>query len=183
MGRKGAEAARWYREIVAALEEDDSPREAETEHDPDEAEGDEDIPRRRRRIERILPDALKRAIEKGIETGLGTLTNANESIRGMVGHRSEVPKEVASYVLSQIDDTKNAAVGVVAREVREFLERADLAKELQRALTTLSFEIRTEIRFIPNDKGGVTPEVKIDPKKARSRRPSAPAEEPGDREG
>lgn len=159
---------------MAAPEEDDAPYdEAEAEHEPEDVEGDDDIPRRRRRIERILPDALKRAIEKGIETGIGTLTNANESIRGMVGHRSEVPKEVASYVLSQIDDTKNAAVGVVAREVREFLERADLATELQRALTSLSFEIRTEIRFIPNDKGGVTPEVKIDPKKARSRRPSA----------
>jgi hypothetical protein len=167
-----AEAARWYREGVAAPEEDDTPYD-ESGAEPDDLEGDDDIPRRRRRIERILPDALKRAIEKGIETGIGTLTNANESIRGMVGHRSEVPKEVASYVLSQIDDTKNAAVGVVAREVREFLERADLAKELHRALTTLSFEIRTEIRFIPNDKGGVTPDVKINPKKARSRRPSA----------
>lgn len=146
--------------------------------EPDDLEADEDAPRRRRRIERILPDALKRAIEKGIETGLGTLTNANDSIRGIVGQRHEVPKEVASYVLSQIDDTKNAAVGVVAREVREFLERADLATELQRALTSLSFEIRTEIRFIPNDKGGVTPEVSVkgaDPKHTRSRRPSAAA--------
>lgn len=159
--------------FVAGPEEDDAPFD---EHEPehDELEGDDDIPRRRRRIERILPDALKRAIEKGIETGIGTFANANESIRGMVGQRHEVPKEVASYVLSQIDDTKNAAVGVVAREVREFLERADLATELQRALTSLSFEIRTEIRFIPNDKGGVTPEVSVkgaDSK--RTRRPSA----------
>ncbi len=158
---------------VAGPEEDDPSLD---ERDHDDVDGDDDIPQRRRRIERILPEALKRAIEKGIETGIGTFTNANESIRGMVGHRGEVPKEVASYVLSQIDDTKNAAVGVVAREVREFLERADLATELQRALTSLSFEIRTEIRFIPNDKGGVTPEVSVktaDPKRSRSRRPSA----------
>ncbi|MBX7197243.1 MAG: hypothetical protein K1X94_34655 [Sandaracinaceae bacterium] len=162
-------------------EEDESLEESEHEHD--DAEGEDDIPRRRRRIERILPEVIKRAIEKGIETGIGTITNANESIRGMVGQRHEVPKEVASYVLSQIDDTKNAAVGVVAREVREFLERADLAKELQRALTSLSFEIRTEIRFIPNDKGGVTPEVKaaVDPKQTRNRRPSA-VPEPNDDE-
>lgn len=149
----------------------------------DDLDEDDDIPRRRRRLERILPEALKRAIEKGIETGLGTLTNANESIRGMVGQRSEVPKEVAGYVLSQIDDTKNAVVGVVAREVREFLEKADLATELQRALTSLSFEIRTEIRFIPNESGGVTPDVKaqVDSKKARRRRPSAvPDAEPSD---
>ncbi len=162
--------------------EDEEPVEDEFDRD---APDDDDYPRRRRRIERIVPDALKRAIEKGIETGLGTLTNANESIRTMVGQRTEVPKEVASYVLSQIDETKNAAVHVVAREVREFLERADLASELQRALTSLSFEVRTEIRFIPNDKGGLTPEVKVkgkDPIRARRRRPSA-ASDPDDDEG
>ncbi|GAB4110086.1 MAG: hypothetical protein OHK0013_45910 [Sandaracinaceae bacterium] len=151
----------------------------------EDLDGEDDIPRRRRRLERILPEALKRAIEKGIETGIGTLTNANESIRGMVGQRSEVPKEVAGYVLSQIDDTKNAMVGVVAREVREFLEKADLARELQKALTSLSFEIRTEIRFIPNDAGGITPEVKahVDSKKSRRRRPSAVPDAPPDDEG
>lgn len=174
MHRGARGAGGWYRGRVSGQEEEDV-SDPELDSDDELEAVEDDIPRRRRRLERILPEALKRAIEKGIETGIGTLTNANESIRGMVVHRTEVPKEVAGYVLSQIDDTKNAAVGVVAREVREFLERADLAKELQRALTSLSFEIRTEIRFIPNEKGGVTPEVKaeVDPKKARRRRPSA----------
>jgi hypothetical protein len=141
---------------------------------------------RRRRLERLLPDVLKRAIEKGIEHGLGTITNANDSInsiRTAVG-KTELPKEVAGYVFSQVDDTKNAMVRVVAREVREFLEAADLAKELQKVLTTLSFEIKTEIRFIPNDAGGLTPNVKarVGPKLSKEkpaktrrglRRPSA----------
>lgn len=170
---------------MSSKDDDDESLDDDLELDGEDGDGDDDDDdsrRRRRRIERILPDALKRAIEKGIETGLGTLTNANESLRTMVGQRTEVPKEVAGYVLSQIDDTKNAAVNVVAREVREFLERADLARELQRALTSLSFEVRTEIRFIPNDKGGVTPEVKVkstDPIRSRRRRPSA-APEPDD---
>ena len=141
--------------------------------------------------ERLLPDVLKRAIEKGIEHGLGTITNANDSInsiRTAVG-KTELPKEMAGYVFSQVDDTKNAMVRVVAREVREFLEAADLAKELQKVLTTLSFEIRTEIRFVPNDAGGITPNVKarVGPKvgmgkteKRRRglRRPSAEEAEP-----
>lgn len=121
---------------------------------------------RRKRIERILPELLKRAIEKGLETGIGTLTNSRDALQGVVG-KVELPKEVAQYVLSQVDETKNGMVRVVAREVREFLEAADLAKELQRALTSLSFEIRTEIRFIPNDAGGVTPSVKAKVGKSR----------------
>jgi hypothetical protein len=159
----------WYRSTVPERD-DDELDESAPEADLDEAD---DAPRRRRRMERILPDAIKRAIEKGIESGIGTFANANESIRGMVGQRSEMPKDVANYVLSQIDDGKNAAVSVVAREVREFLERADLARELQRALTSLSFEIRTEIRFIPNDAGGVTPEVKakVDSKRTKDEAP------------
>lgn len=156
--------------------------------DDDEALDDpEETPResRRRRLERILPDAIKRAIEKGLETGIGTLTNSREALQGVVNRvdlkNVELPKEVAGYVLSQVDDTKNAVVRVVAREVREFLQKADLATELQRALTSLSFEIRTEIRFKPNEAGGVTPEVKADvgpvggrkAKRRGLRRPSA----------
>ena len=131
----------------------DVPGAVPEEADPAHREG------RRRRLEKILPDMLRRAIEKGLETGIGTLTNSREALQGVV-HRADLPKEVASYLFSQVDDTKNAMVRVVAREVREFLEAADLAKELQRALTSLSFEIRTEIRFIPNESGGVTPDVK-----------------------
>ena len=176
----------WYPSEVPERDEDEL--DADSTPDHVDVEADDDIPRRKRRMERILPEALKRAIEKGIESGIGTFANANESIRGMVGQRSDVPKEVANYVLSQIDDGKNAAVSVVAREVREFLERADLARELQRALTSLSFEIRTEIRFIPNEAGGVTPEVKakVDSKRPkdepsrRNRRSGSEFPEPGD---
>lgn len=153
--------------------------------DLDDGEEDEDLDRgldsvppgaaggesRRRRLERILPEVLKRAIEKGLEAGIGTLTNSRDALQGVVG-KVELPKEVAGYVLSQVDETKNAMVRVVAREVREFLQAADLAQELQRALTSLSFEIRTEIRFIPNDAGGVTPDVKaeVGPRRPAARR-------------
>ncbi len=165
---------RWYTSSVTEREEDgvdeledDLPDDDDSDEDPLD-DPDEDLPigtrteTRRRRLERLLPDVLKRAIEKGIEHGLGTITNANDSINSIRSavHKTELPKEMAGYVFSQVDDTKNAMVRVVAREVREFLEAADLAKELQKVLTTLSFEIKTEIRFIPNDAGGLTPNVK-----------------------
>lgn len=149
-------------------EDDDETLEAGADSDLDDdddldaafdSEAPEGSPSRRKRLERILPEVLKRAIEKGLETGIGTLTNSRDALQGVVG-KVELPKEVANYVLSQVDETKSAMVRVVAREVRDFLEAADLATELQRALTSLSFEIRTEIRFIPNDAGGVTPNVK-----------------------
>lgn len=149
----------------------------------DEEEATREPERRRRRLERMLPDLLKRAIERGLETGIGTLSNSGEAIRDMLGDNvKHVPKELVGYVFSQVDETKNAMVRVVAREVRDFLSATDLAHELQKALTSLSFEIRTEIRFIPNEAGGVRPEVKaqVDPKRARSRQRRHSAEEEGD---
>jgi len=146
---------------------------------------------RRRRLERLVPEVLKRAIERGIEAGLGSLggTKGKEPARESVPPPKDaakdaptrelgsVPKEIAGYVFSQIDDAKSAMVRVVAREVRDFLEAADLSKELQKALTSLSFEIRTEIRFVPNDAGGIKPEVKakVAPggKRPPGRRPTA----------
>jgi hypothetical protein len=160
---------------VAEGEDRDDEAAADVPDDEPESEQDDDSHRRRRRLERLLPGVIKRAIEKGIETGIGSISQANDSIRKVVD-KTELPKEVAGYVFSQVDDTRNAVVRVVAREVREFLEAADLAKELQKVLTTLSFEIRTEIRFVPNDAGGITPDVKaqVGPRVASERtRPRA----------
>jgi len=114
----------------------------------------------RRRLERVLRDTIRRGLERGLEAGIGTLSKTDDVVRGLVGESGKLPKELVGYFFSSMDETKNALVRVVAREVREFLEATDLAQELQRALTSLSFEIKTEIRFIPNEAGGVKPDVK-----------------------
>ncbi len=140
--------------------------EPELEEGDDGDEPETDRERRRRRLERMLPEVLKRAIEKGFETGIETLTKPGEALRGVLGEKNaKLPKEIVGYIFSQVDDTKNAMVRVVAHEIRDFLTATDLSTELQKVLTSLSFEIRTEIRFIPNDKGGIRPEVTahIDP--------------------
>ena len=97
-------------------------------------------------------------------------------MRELVGENVKLPKELVGYVFSQVDETKNALVRVVAGEVRDFLQATDLATELQKALTSLSFEIKTEIRFIPNDAGGVTPDVKaeVDAKRPKRRKTEPP---------
>ncbi len=114
----------------------------------------------RRRLERVFREAFRRAIERGVEAGVGTLSKADKAVRGAIDDAVPLPKEVMGYVFSQVDETKNALVRVVANEVRDFLDATDVAGELQRALTSLSFEIKTEVRFIPNDAGGIKPDVK-----------------------
>lgn len=129
-------------------------------------------PGRRRRLEGVIPELLKRAIEVGYEKA----TDMPDSLK-------HLPKEAASYIFSQVEETKNGVLRVVAREVRDFLEHTNLAGEMSKVLTTLQFEINTTIRFRPNSgdededdakdgengeptAGGVTqlpkPEVKLD---------------------
>src|SRR6185295_17898717 len=132
-----------------------------------------DSDRDRRRLERLLPELIRRVLEAGIEK----LAEAPENARQFVGEL-KLPKEVLSLLLSQLDETKNGLYRVVARETRDFLEHTNFAEELARVLTTLSFEVKTEVRFIPNDSRlGATPDVRarVRVKKADSeRRPSTP---------
>jgi hypothetical protein len=147
---------------------DEPPRDSFPPDSEEEPRGD-DV-RARRRLEKIVREVIRRTVEKGVEAGIGTISKTDEAIRGVVGD-VKLPREVVSYVFSAIDETKNSLVRGVAREVREFLEATDIAQELQRALTTLSFEIKTEIRFIPNESGqGVRPSVRARAKPKRQGR-------------
>lgn len=146
----------------------------------DEDEGEERRARRRR-LERMLRETVRRGIEKGFEAGLGTISRTDKAIRGVVA--GDLPREFVNYIFSQVDETKNTLVRVVAREVRDFLEATDLSQELQRALTSLSFEVRTEIRFVPNESGGVRPSVRSKSAPRRRRREDEEEPEPDEEVG
>ena len=99
-----------------------------------------------------------------MEGSLTRLVEQPDNLRHYV-QEMKLPKEIVNYIFAQIDETKNGLYRVVAKELRDFLQNTNLADEMTAALTKLSFEIRTEIRFIPNEKAGVTvpkPDVKAD---------------------
>src|SRR5437763_17093728 len=74
-----------------------------------------------------------------------------------------LPKDVANYLMQQAASSNDELFRVVGKEMRGFLETVNISGELQKLLTSLSFEIKTEIRFIPNDEAvaGLKPEVKV----------------------
>jgi hypothetical protein len=133
-----------------------------------EHEGGEEPVDRRKTIEKLLPELVKKVLEAG-------MSRSEDAIRGLGGMVSDMklPKEIAGYIFEQIDETKNGALRIVAKEFRDFLEHTELADELRKALTSLSFEVKTEIRFIPNDSAVVRPDVKSTVR-ARRRRDTEP---------
>jgi hypothetical protein len=101
---------------------------------------------RRRRLEGVIPEIVRRAVELGVEKA----QEAPDNLKQFVGDL-KVPKDIAHYLLSQVDETKNGLFRVVAKEMRDFLEHTNFAGEVQKLLTTVQFEVNTTIRFTPND--------------------------------
>jgi len=114
--------------------------------------------RQRGRLEGFIPDIVKRTFY----AGLGAVFTTEEGIR-KIASDLKLPKDVANYLIQQAAASKDELFRVVGKELRGFLETVNISGELQKLLTSLSFEIKTEIRFIPNDEAiaGVKPDVKL----------------------
>ena len=102
-----------------------------------------------RALEGLVPGILKRGVEGLV---------SEDGIRATLLDRG-MPREAVGFILGQVDVTRREVVRIVSKEVRLFLENVDLGGELTKILTSVSFEIRTEVRFIPND-ASVRPSVK-----------------------
>ncbi len=109
----------------------------------------------RQRLEHLVPELVK----KTFQAGLGAVFQTEEGIRRIA--KESLP-EVAGYIASSADGAKDKVFEVIARETREFLSNLNVSEEIAKILTTLSFEIKTEIRFIPNAERftGSEPDVK-----------------------
>lgn len=143
-----------------------------------EAPGGEDrLPRNderlRQRIDRLVPEVIRRTFY----AGLGAVFTTEEGVRRLANEFS-LPKDVANYLIQQAQGTKRELFRIVAAELRSFLESLNVNEELQRLLTTLSFEIKTEIRFIPNEaRSSVRPQTKQSVKVRRKGGSEAEGEE------
>lgn len=109
----------------------------------------------RERIKEYVPDIVKRTLLGG----LGAVFATEEGIRKFV-QESHLPKEVGAYLMDQAQATKKELYRIIGGEIREWLERVDLERVLLRILTSVTFEITTQVRLVPNEAGLVKPEIK-----------------------
>jgi hypothetical protein len=128
----------------------------------------------RHRLERLVPELVR----KTFAAGLGAVFSTEEGIRKIA--RESLPDAVG-YITSSADGAKDKVFEVIARETREFLSNLNVSEEIAKILTTLSFEIKTEIRFIPNSDRfvGAEPDVKAS---VRLKRQDGDKAEKADRE-
>lgn len=130
----------------------------------------------RGRLEGLVPEIFKRTFY----AGLGAVFTTEEGVRKLANEFS-LPKDMANYLIQQAQSTKSEMFRIVAKEMRGFLEDLNLQDEMQDLLTSLSFEIKTEIRFIPNDKQ--KPRAKVKSSVAMKRKGKTIAQEEGESGG
>lgn len=121
----------------------------------------------RQRLEHLVPELVK----KTFTAGMGAVFSTEEGIR-RIAREVSLP-DVAGYVASTGAGAKDKVFEVIARETRDFLANLNLTDEIAKILTTLSFEIKTEIRFIPNSERmtGAEPDVKASVRLKRNDKP------------
>jgi hypothetical protein len=144
---------------------------ADRPRDPRDRDGDGLPDTLRQRLEALVPEIVKRTFA----AGMGAVFSTEEGIRKLA--KDNLPA-AAGFVADKADNAKDKVLEVIARETREFLSNMNLTDEIAKILTTLSFEIKTEIRFIPNSEryGGVEPEVKAGVRLKRADRPDTAPE-------
>jgi hypothetical protein len=108
----------------------------------------ESVTRLLKSLEGLLPGVLKRAESGSSESA--DESSGSEGFRARLSER-KLPREAVNFILGQVDTTKREFLRIASNEVRVFLESVDLGGEIAKILTTLSFEVRMEVRFIPND--------------------------------
>lgn len=149
--------------------------------DFDKDDASEQDEKRARKTAKLLRDVLRKTLSQG-----GDARDTTEDILRAVLGEVKIPREYVNLILQQVNTTRAELLRVVAGEVRTFLDDANLGEELAKILTSLSFEIRTEIRFVPNE-DALKPRVKsrVGIKSARSNAAStksAPEPEPAPEE-
>lgn len=103
--------------------------------------------------EGLLPELVRRAVERSVQAILHTEEGRKNVVAALM------PRELISTVMNQIDGTKKDAVAMIGREMQSFLQTLNVGEELRKILTSVSFEIKTEVRFIPNEDGTLSSQV------------------------
>lgn len=108
------------------------------------------------------------AVRKAVLTTMGALFLTEEGARKLA-REWKLPKELATYVVSQTQEAKDEILRIVGQELRRFFESEAFRRELARIAGSLVLEVKAEIR-LKDAKG--KPEIRssVKPRVARGDR-------------
>jgi hypothetical protein len=101
-------------------------------------------------------------VRKAVLTGVGALFLTEEGARKLA-REWKLPKELASYLVSQAAGAKDEILRVVGNEMRRFFESEAFRHEIERYLGSVTIQVNAEIQLKPSSpraKPGVKASVK-----------------------
>ncbi len=129
-----------------------------TEEQGQEQERSRSAARNGGRFDEREPGLLQELVRKAVQTTISTISSTEEGVRTVVGAVAE--KDLLNHAVASVDATRREAVAILGREIHGFLENLNVGEELAKILTSVSFEIRTEVRFVPNEDGTLRAKVR-----------------------
>jgi hypothetical protein len=99
---------------------------------------------------------------------MGALFLTEEGAR-KVAREWKLPKELASYLVGQAQGARDEVLGVVAREMRRFLESEVFRRELFHLLESMTLEVQAEIRLKEADPSKAPAPVRVNVKRRSAR--------------
>ena len=151
--RKVAAEKAASREEAASIQEEERPETESARGDDDQEwidlDGDQDDLSGRvfKAFDGFVPGVIRRATASSV----GQALLNEDRVKTLLSENKKIPKEVAGLLLSQADGLRKEVLRAVSGEIRVFLENVDLGGEIAKILTSVSFEVKTEVRFVPND--------------------------------
>jgi hypothetical protein len=110
------------------------------------------------------PPIVPEAFDPGKATeDEGTASDTAEE-RGRDRGVSDFFRRAVSAGFEAANRSKDDVLRVATGEIRSWLDRMELDKELIKALQKMTLEVKAEIRFKPNDEGKLVPVAKAETK-------------------
>jgi len=94
-----------------------------------------------------------------INSVIGSLPISEEGLRKYLLEKN-VPTEFINFIVQQINLSRKNITGAIKDEVKKYISAIDISSEIQRILSNMVIEIKTEIRLVPSDKNGYKSNVK-----------------------
>lgn len=85
-------------------------------------------------------------VKKTLLTGVGAVFMTEEGIRNSLSEM-KMPKNVIAAAVAQAEKTKREISSMIAKEVREFLDRIEVEEIIKKALAGQTIEINATIKF------------------------------------
>jgi hypothetical protein len=98
-------------------------------------------------------------VRKAVLTGVGALFLTEEGAR-KVAREWKLPKDLATYLVSQASGAKDEVLRVLGQELRRLLDSETFRREILKSVENMTVEIHAEMRLKASD-GEPTPPVRV----------------------